>query len=193
MAGKKSFQPEQALDKAMGLFWNQGYEGTSIEELVQYMGLGRGSLYDTFGDKHALYLAALSRYFARYQGQAAELLQQTGPISEILERFFQAVIEELLSDPASRGCFLVNATIEMAPHDPKVNAIVQSALQEIEEGFYRLLIKAQVAGELSWTQDPHQLAHFLSGVLVSIRVLARGKRDRRVLQDVVKTALAVFH
>ena len=81
----------------------------------------------------------------------------------------------------------------MAPHDPEVNRIVQSALQEIEEGFYRLLIKAQVAGDLSWTQDPHQLAHFLSGVLVSIRVLARAKRDRRVLQDVVKTALAVFH
>ena len=193
MAGKKSFQPEQALDKAMGLFWKQGYEGTSIEDLVQYMGLGRGSLYDTFGDKHALYLAALSQYLAKYQAQAVEFLEQTGRLSEILERFFQAFIEELISDPARRGCFLVNASVEMAPHDPEVNTIVQSALQEIEEGFYRLLIKAQVAGDLSWTQDPHQLAHFLSGVLVSIRVLARAKRDRRVLQDVVKTALAVFH
>jgi TetR/AcrR family transcriptional regulator, transcriptional repressor for nem operon len=193
MAGKKSFQPEQALDKAMGLFWKQGYEGTSIEDLVQYMGLGRGSLYDTFGDKHALYLAALSQYLAKYQAQAVEFLEQTGRLSEILERFFQAFIEELVSDPARRGCFLVNASVEMAPHDPEVNTIVQSALQEIEEGFYRLLIKAQVAGDLSWTQDPHRLAHFLSGVLVSIRVLARAKRDRRVLQDVVKTALAVFH
>ena len=193
MAGKKSFQPEQVLDKAMGLFWKQGYEGTSIEDLVQYMGLGRGSLYDTFGDKHALYLAALSQYLAKYQAQAVEFLEQTGRLSEILERFFQAFIEELVSDPARRGCFLVNASVEMAPHDPEVNTIVQSALQEIEEGFYRLLIKAQVAGDLSWTQDPHQLAHFLSGVLVSIRVLARAKRDRRVLQDVVKTALAVFH
>ena len=193
MAGKKSFQPEQALDKAMGLFWKQGYEGTSIEDLVQYMGLGRGSLYDTFGDKHALYLAALSQYLAKYQAQAVEFLEQTGRLSEILEGFFQAFIEELVSDPARRGCFLVNASIEMAPHDPEVNTVVQSALQEIEEGFYRLLIKAQVAGDLSWTKDPHQLAHFLSGVLVSIRVLARAKRDRRVLQDVVKTALAVFH
>ena len=193
MAGKKSFQPEQALDKAMGLFWKQGYEGTSIEDLVQYMGLGRGSLYDTFGDKRALYLAALSQYLAKYQAQAVEFLEQTGRLSEILERFFQAFIEELVSDPARRGCFLVNASVEMAPHDPEVNTIVQSALQEMEEGFYRLLIKAQVAGDLSWTQDPHQLAHFLSGVLVSIRVLARAKRDRRVLQDVVKTALAVLH
>ena len=193
MAGKKSFLPEQVLDKAIDLFWKQGYEGTSIEDLVQCMGLGRGSLYDTFGDKHALYLAALSRYLAKYQGQVAEFLQQTGPLSELLERFFHASIEILLSDPARRGCFLVNATVDMAPHDPEVNTIVQSALQEMEEGFYRLLIKAQVAGDLSWTQDPHQLAHFLSGTLVSIRVLARAKLGRRVLQDVVKTALAVFH
>jgi TetR/AcrR family transcriptional regulator, transcriptional repressor for nem operon len=193
MAGKKSFLPEQVLNKAMDLFWKQGYEGTSIEDLLQDMGLGRGSLYDTFGDKHALYLAALSRYLAKYQGQVAEVLQQTGSLSEILERLFQAVIEELLSDPARRGCFLVNATVEMAPHDPEVNTIVQSALQELEEGFYRLLIKAQVSGDLSWTQDPHQLAHFLSGTLVGIRVLARGQQSRRVLQDVVKTALSVFH
>src|SRR5438045_8154707 len=181
MAGKKSFQPEQALDKAMGLFWKQGYEGTSIEDLVQYMGLGRGSLYDTFGDKHALYLAALSQYLAKYQAQAVEFLEQTGRLSEILERFFQAFIEELVSDPARRGCFLVNASVEMAPHDPEVNTIVQSALQEIEEGLYRLLIKAQVAGELSWRHDPHQLAHFLLATFVSLRVLARGQQDRRVL------------
>src|SRR5689334_17118832 len=193
MAGKKSFLPEQVLDKAIDLFWKQGYEGTSIEDLVQCMGLGRGSLYDTFGDKHALYLAALLRYLAKYQGQVAEALQQTGPLSEILERFFQACIEILLSDPACRGCFLVNATVEMAPHDPEVNKIVQAALQEMEEGFYRLLIQAQVAGDLSWTHEPHQLAHFLVGTLISLRVLARGKPDRCVLQDIVKTALSVLH
>jgi TetR/AcrR family transcriptional repressor of nem operon len=157
------------------------------------MGLGRGSLYDTFGDKHALYLAALKRYLAKYQGSVAALHKQTGSLSEILERFFQACLEDLLSDPAHRGCFLVNAAVEMAPHDPEVNKIVEAALQETEEGFYRLLIKAQVAGDLSWTLEPHQFAHFLLATLISIRALARAHQDRRVLQDVVKTALSVFH
>src|SRR5438477_9996335 len=118
MAGKKSFQPEQALDKAVGLFWKQGYEGTSIEDLVQYMGHGRGRLYDTFGDKHALYLAALSQYLAKYQAQAVEFLEQTGRLSEILERFFQAFIEELVSDPPCRSCFLVTASVDMSLHNP---------------------------------------------------------------------------
>jgi TetR/AcrR family transcriptional repressor of nem operon len=192
MAGKKSFLPDQALDKAMGLFWKQGYEASSVEDLVLCTGLGRGSLYDTFGDKHALYLAALKRYHAAFQGQVAVLQDQTGTLYEILESFFQTCIENLLNDPARRGCFLVNATLEMAPHDPEVNRIVQSALKEIEEGFYRLLIKAQVAGELAWTCDPHQFAHFLQGTLISIRVLARANQDRRVLEDMVKTALEMF-
>ncbi len=192
MAGKKAFQPEQALKKAMDLFWKQGYEGTSIEKLLQCMGLGRGSLYDTFGDKHALYLAALSRYLCENQQMFVELQQQTGPLAEILERFFQDSTECLLSDPGCRGCFLVNATVEMVPYDPEVNKLVQPALQEIEEAFYRVLIRAQVAGELSWTQDPHQLAHFLLGTFISIRVLARGKADRRVLQDIAKAAVSVF-
>jgi TetR/AcrR family transcriptional repressor of nem operon len=192
MAGKKAFLPDQALEKVMGLFWKQGYEGSSVEDIVQCTGLGRGSLYDTFGDKHALYLACLRRYLAAYRGKVVVLQEQAGSLPEILERFFQECIDDLLSDPARRGCFLVNATIEMALHDPEVNQIVQPALQEIEEGFYRVLIKAQVAGELAWTCDPHQFAHFLQGTLISIRVLARAHQDRRVLQDVVKTALLVF-
>jgi TetR/AcrR family transcriptional regulator, transcriptional repressor for nem operon len=192
MAGKKAFEPQRVLEKAMNAFWERGYEGLSIEDLVQSTGIGRGSLYGTFGDKHALYLAALDQYIAAVRAQTTALLDQPGTLQAVLGQLFQTQVDALLSDPARRGCFLVNASLEIAPHDPEVNAIVQSALQEFEEGLYRLLIKAQVAGELSWKHDPHQLAHFLLGTFVSLRVLARGQQDRRVLQDVVKTALTVF-
>jgi TetR/AcrR family transcriptional repressor of nem operon len=193
MAGKKTFLPDQVLDKAMNLFWRQGYEGSSIEDLVECTGLGRGSLYGTFGDKHAFYLAALKRYIAKYAPQHAALREQTGSLHDVLERYFQITIDGLLSDPERRGCFLVNASLEMASQDPEVNEIVQVALKEIEEGFYHLLIKAQVGGELDWTSDPHQLAHFLLGTLVSIRALARARQDRRILEDIVKTSLSMFH
>ncbi len=193
MAGKKAFDPQQVLEKAMNAFWERGYEGISIEDLVQCTGIGRGSLYDTFDDKHTLYLAALDRYIASASAQMTALLEQTGTPQEVLEQLFQTQVDILLSDPARRGCFLVNATVDMAPHDPEVHTIVQSTLQGMEEGLYRLLIKAQVEGSLSWKHDPHQLAHFLVGTLFSVRVLARGKQDRRVLEDVVKTALSVFN
>lgn len=192
MAGKKAFDPQRVLEKAMNAFWERGYEGLSIEDLVRSTGIGRGSLYDTFDDKHSLYLAALDQYIAAARAQTSALLDQPGTLQELLGRLFQTQVDVLLSDPARRGCFLVNASLEMAPHDPAVNTIVQSALQELEEGLYRLLIKAQVAGELPWRHDPHQLAHFLVATLVGIRVLARNKQDRRVLEDVVKTAVSVF-
>jgi TetR/AcrR family transcriptional regulator, transcriptional repressor for nem operon len=192
MAGKKAFEPQRVLEKAMNAFWERGYEGLSIEDLVQSTGIGRGSLYGTFGDKHALYLAALDQYITAVRVQTTALLDQTGTLQAVLGQLFQTQVDALLSDPARRGCFLVNASLEIAPHDPEVKSIVQAALQEFEEGLYRLLIKAQVAGELSWKHDPHQLAHFLLGTFVSIRVLARGQQDRRVLQDIVKTALSVF-
>src|SRR2546429_4399324 len=169
MAGKKAFDPQQVLEKAMNAFWERGYEGISIEDLVQCTGIGRGSLYDTFDDKHSLYLAALDLYIASVRAQTIDLLGQTGTLQEVLEQFFQTQLDILLGDPAHRGCFLVNAAVEMAPHDPEVNRIVQLARQEFEEGLYRLLIQAQVTGELSWIHDPHQLVHFLVGTLVSIR------------------------
>jgi TetR/AcrR family transcriptional regulator, transcriptional repressor for nem operon len=192
MAGKKAFHPDQALDKAMNLFWERGYEGSSVEDLVQCTGIGRGSLYDTFGDKHSLYLAALDRYCTMNHTYLIEFEQQSGPLRELLERFFMGYVDLLLSDPARRGCFLVNANIELAPHDPEVSQRVQTAYHEIEEVFYRRLIKAQAVDELPWTHDPHKLARFLLATLISIRVLARVHADRDMLRDIVKTALLVF-
>ena len=192
MTGKKAFVPEQALEAAMNLFWKQGYEASSIEDIVQSTGLGRGSLYDTFGDKHALYVAALQRYLTKIPVDITSYEQPERSLTETLEDYFQYWIEALLADSDRRGCFLVNATMEMAPHDTEISHITQSAFQVLEEKFYRLLINAQVRGELPWTYDPHRGAHFLSGILVSIRVLARAKQDRSVLQDVVKTAVSVF-
>jgi TetR/AcrR family transcriptional regulator, transcriptional repressor for nem operon len=193
MAGKKTFLPEKALEKAMNLFWERGYEGTSVEDLVQRTGLGRGSLYDTFGDKHALYLAALDRYCAWNAERMETFGQQSGSIQEVLQNLFQGYLEMLLDDPARRGCFLVNASIELAPSDSEVSQRVQAAHNGMEELFSSLLLKAQMAGELAWTYDAHQFARFFLGTLLSIRVLARAHAERSVLQDIVKTALLVFH
>jgi TetR/AcrR family transcriptional regulator, transcriptional repressor for nem operon len=192
MAGKKAFDPPRVLEKAMHAFWERGYESLSIDDLVQATGIGRGSLYGTYTDKHSLYIAALERYIATVRAQTMVLLEKGGTLQEVLQRLFHAQVDALLSDPARRGCFLTNASLEVAPHDPEVNKIVQLAYQELEEGFYRLLIKAQIAGEIAWKDDPHQLARFLVATLAGIRVLARVQHDRRTLQDVANTALSVF-
>ena len=193
MAGKKAFDPQQVLEKAMNAFWEQGYEGISIEDLVQCTGIGRGSLYDTFGDKHSLYLAALERYLVSISRQTTALLEHAGTLQEVLEHLLQAYIDGLLSDPARRGCFLVNASLEMAPHDPDVAQKVKAAYTGSEEAYAARLLKAQATGELDRTHDPQQLARFLLATLVSLRVLARTSVSRETLQDIMQTALSVFH
>src|SRR5438552_5889629 len=141
MAGKKAFDPHQVLEKAMNAFWERGYEGISIEDLVQCTGIGRGSLYDTFGDKHSLYLAALDRYLVSGQAQITALLNQAGTVQEVLEQLFQIYIDALLSDPNHRGCFLVNASLEQDPLVQRVNRILQFRLQEQERGFIGFLFR----------------------------------------------------
>jgi len=150
-------------------------------------------LYDTFGDKHALYLTALDQYCVSNAERLETFRQQSGPIQEVLQNLFQGYIDALLADPARRGCFLVNAGIELAPFDDAVSQRVQAAHKSTEEMFYYLLIKAQMAGELAWTYDAHQPARFLLGTLISIRVLVRAHAERSVLEDIVKTTLLVFH
>ncbi len=192
MAGKKTFQPELVLEKAMDVFWERGYEAVSIEDLVGCTGIGRGSLYDTFGDKHSLYLAAFDRYLRAARAQTVALLDWEGTLPEVLAHLFQTYIDVLLGDPARRGCFLVNASLEMAPHDPEVAQKVQAAYASIEDAFCTFLVTAQEAGEFDSTRDPRQLARFLMGTLVSIRVLARTNTPRGTLEDIARTAVSVF-
>ncbi|GCE29385.1 TetR family transcriptional regulator [Dictyobacter alpinus] len=189
MARPKEFNRDQVIDKAMDLFWEKGYEGSSVEDLVQCTGIGRGSLYDTFGDKHALYLIALDRYMGTSGGPLNNLQGQENSFRDALRNFFQDRIEEAFTGPTRYGCFMVNAGIELAPHDPEVAQKVQGGLDQTEEAFYHVLIKAQAAGELSWKANPHQLARFLLNTLLGIRVLSRANPDRQTLQDVVETAL----
>ena len=192
MARRKEFLPDQALEKAMNLFWKRGYEGSSIEDIVQCTGLGRGSLYDTFGDKHALYLAALDRYCIVGGEKLTTMRAQSGSTYTIFQDFFQGLIEEALADPERRGCFMVNAALEMAPHDPEVAQRVQSGLDATREAFYHVLIKAQASGELPWTCDPHQLSHYLLNAYLGLRVLSRANPDRRLLEDIKTTTLSIL-
>ena len=112
MARQKEFDRNEALQKAMEVFWSHGFEAASIQELVEHMGINRQSLYDTYGDKHALYLQALDRYREVEGRKMVELLEQPGSVKKNLRQLFEIAIEKALSN--RRGCFMGNATSELA-------------------------------------------------------------------------------
>src|SRR5467141_1819369 len=117
MGRHKEFDRAEALHKAMEVFWSRGYEAASIQDLVGAMGINRQSLYDTFGDKHSLYLSALETYRQEQEQNLLALLDPPGSIKQKLQMVCDKVIEESVTDKTHRGCFMNNAFVEMVPRD----------------------------------------------------------------------------
>jgi TetR/AcrR family transcriptional repressor of nem operon len=187
MARTKEFRPEAALDAAMHLFWLNGYGATSMRDLLDGMGIGRGSFYDTFGDKHALFLAALDRFEESRTGWIGEVLAGSG--LEGIEEVFRRTVEGMTGSEPRRGCLLANTAVELAPRDPEVAEKISRFVSRAEEAFAGALARAQEAGEIPEERDRRALARFLVSNLHGLRVLARAGTDRRTLEDAARVAL----
>jgi TetR/AcrR family transcriptional repressor of nem operon len=192
VARTKEFEPEKALTMAMDLFWRRGYEATSVHDLLEEMGIGRGSMYDTFGDKRALFLAALERYEETRVSRADEILEGSASAVEGIRRLFETTIEGLVSYEPRRGCLLANTAVELAPHDEQIARRISCYVRRTEDAFERALVRGRATGEIPADKDPKALARFLVSTLHGVRVLARAGVDRAVLDDSVRTALEVL-
>lgn len=191
MARRKEFDQNKVLDKAIELFWRQGYHATSIQHLVTHLGISRSSLYDTFGDKHSLFLSALARYAQQRSSQAK---QTTGrkPGREAIELFFERLVEHAVNDSLDRGCFMVNSTTELAANDDEVANEACNNRCDFEALFYQLLVSAQANGEVSAKHDARALARFLFNAMQGLQVTAKTRPERQVLEDIVLVTLSVL-
>ena len=187
MPRTKEFRPEEALDAAMQLFWCRGYGATSMRDLLDAMRIGRGSFYDTFGDKRAVFLAALDRFETARTSWVYEVLEGSG--ADGIEEVFRRSVEGLVGFEPRRGCLLANTAVELAPHDPEVAARISRYVRRTEVAFAGALLRAREAGEIPAESDPNALARFLVTNLHGLRVMARAGSDRRTLEDAARVAL----
>ena len=192
MARHKEFNRDDALQKAMVVFWSRGYEAASIQDLVKHMGINRQSLYDTFGDKHALYLQALDCYREVESRKVFDLLERSGSVKKSLRRLFAGVVEGSLCDRERRGCFTGNAMSELAGRCKKTAARTCSNMAAAEGAFYRALLRGKKEGELKRVRDPRAVARFLYSNLQGLILMAKATQDRETLEDVVKVTLSVL-
>lgn len=190
MARTKEFDPDAALQRALELFWERGYEATSMNDLVAHLGIARASIYGTFGGKHDLYVRALERYLD--QRKVVEKLSQPGPALPAVRAFIDSYVEESLDDQRRRGCMVVNTAVELAPRDPVMARRVMSSWDELETALASALIRARAQGEIGADKDPHALARFLLVLMQGIRVLGRADPDPRRLRDAVDQAMAAL-
>jgi len=186
LARTPEFNQEQVLDAALQAFWQKGYEATSLPDLLEATGLARQSLYNTFGDKRALFLASLRRYADVGLGQLSEALEG-GSVRAAIRGVFDDVLHCAERD---RGCFLVNATTELLPRDPEVGRLVASAMARQERALAEALRRGVRQGELHLgPRRIEQTARFLVGALQGLRVMVKAMPDSPALQDVVAVAL----
>ncbi|MFD6292926.1 TetR/AcrR family transcriptional regulator [Streptomyces sp. NPDC060205] len=185
MARPKEFDPEAALRDAVTLFWRQGYEATSVADLVDHLGVGRPSLYATFGTKHQLYLRALDVYAQERVALDLELLSQPGPVLPVVRRWIQRYADEVEADEQRLGCFAVNAAAELLPGDAEVARIVEGAWGATEAALTAALLRARAQGELPEGREPRALARCLLTLLHGIRVSGKRHQDRTHLGDVL--------
>lgn len=191
MGRHKEFDQDEALHKAMELFWSRGYNAASIQDLVKHMGINRQSLYDTFGDKHALYLQALDRYGEVEGRRIFDLLEQPGSVKKTLRQLFEGVVEGSLCEGQRRGCFMGNAMSELAGRCKETAARTCTNMAATEGAFYRVLLRGKKEGELKAVRDPRAVARFLYSSFQGLVLMAKATRDRETLEDVVKVTLSV--
>lgn len=189
MPRTKEFEPEAALHSAMELFWRNGYEATSMRDLLEGMGIGRGSFYDTFGDKRSVFLAALDRFERTRTAWVIEALEGSEPPLESIRYVFERTVDGLVGFEPRRGCLLANSAVELAPHDPEVAERISSYVKRTEEAFEQALQRAGTIRKGRKHKDPRALARFLVNNLHGIRVMARAGADRETLEDAVKVVL----
>lgn len=189
MPWEKSFNIDKTLDNAMRMFWSRGFEATSMQDLTQGMGINRGSLYDTYGDKRSLFIAALKHYDTGYRKtRLAELEREYTPKGAI-EALFLDWIDIVTTDADRRGCFLTNTALELSAHDAEIAAIVATSQKETEQFFRRQIKRDQSTGEIDQNLDATHTARLLLAALIGLLVLARSRPERALLKSIANSAM----
>ena len=190
MPRQKKFCVENVLEKAMVAFWDRGYHGTSLQSLVEYMGVNRASLYDTFDDKYSLFLDSLHAYKIIYiKSYLANQAKKHTPRQAIINYF----LDMILKAEERNGCLIVNTALEISPHDETVSQIVNEAFAYIEKNFFRKMIKkGQACGEISKTVVSTATAQALLSLLIGLCVLSRSNSSKPVMMAVVSQVKALL-
>ncbi|MFI2783781.1 TetR/AcrR family transcriptional regulator [Streptomyces sp. ALB3] len=193
MARTKEFDPDAALQAAVELFWQRGYEATSMADLVEHLGIGRASIYATFGNKHELYLKAMDRYSEGHDPILLAELSRPGPALPAV----RAVVRRFASEAGSpegrlHGCLITNTAAELAPHDSAAARRVEISWEHLEIPLHSALVRAQAQGELPEDRDPRALARMLLVLLQGVRVVGKASSDPARVRDAAEQALTLL-
>jgi TetR/AcrR family transcriptional repressor of nem operon len=185
----KQFNKEKVLEAASEIFKQKGYNGTSIDEILKATGLSRSSLYDSFKDKHSLYLEALEFYRTR-ETQAYESVSQKKLNGfQKVEWLFKEVVNHLVTNPNDNGCLMVNAAAEMSKHCEKTNQVICNNKENVQDLFASWLAEAEQSEVIKLSKPAKAYSPFLFNALCGLKVMSQSGASRNELNNVVKVTL----
>ncbi len=191
MPWEKNFDVDVALQKAGETFWSHGYEATSMRDLLEAMGIQKGSFYDTYGSKKAAYLRSLEQYAGNRFADFEKLVEGQGP-KQSLRTLIDAIFEDCISPEGHRGCMIVNCALELAHTDTAAQRTVQRTLEYHEQSYADLIRAAQGAGEIDAKLDADATAKALLAIVIGMRVFSRAGSSRATLRTLADQALGLL-
>lgn len=192
MARKKNFDETEVLEKALLLFWEQGYNATSIQDLVDHLGINRASIYDTWGDKHGLYLETLKHYRKFASTHLLKKLRSDKSAKEIVKDFLYDIVEDSVKDKTRKGCFLSNSATELGNCDQTIHDMFSENRVKMEAVLNELIKEGQEQGEFSTRHSSEAYARFVFNTAGGLRTLAKGTISEKELNEVVDVALSAL-
>jgi TetR/AcrR family transcriptional repressor of nem operon len=193
MARPREFDEERVLSAALEVFWSKGYEATSVQDLTEHMGIRKASLYNTFGDKRALFTRALTAYQREALGWYRGLLERPGPArAAIAGLFAQFGTTTTTKKAESKGCFCVNTLVELAPTDRTIARMLHRHDAQVTALFAEALERGKRAGEFPRNLETTATARFLQNALTGISVARKSGADPARLADIVRVTLSVL-
>lgn len=186
MPWEKSFDVSKTLDAAMQLFWEQGYQRTSMQDLIKTMGINPGSIYGTFGNKRELFIGALRFYQIRLNNWFEGLAAGNSPRQAILA-VFHTILKEKTENPGHcSGCLLVNTALEVAPHDAEISQLITESFASLTVFYRNQVLKGQVAGEINTALDVDMVVDSLVAMTLGLRVTMRLPQETNEISNVVR-------
>lgn len=192
MARPREFDEDIALELGMQVFWARGYEGATLNHLLDGMGLSKSSFYETFGSKHDLFIAALDLYNASVVEESAAALENATSGRKAITSYVDGIVATAGKEEADLGCFLVNCATEVAAFDGDALERIESGLGRYEKAFRTALKNAQQSREVAKKRDPRSLARVLTSGVCGMRVMAQAGAKRAALRDVAKSTLSLL-
>jgi AcrR family transcriptional regulator len=184
-----AYDPDKALEAAMQLFWQQGYEATSLHDLLKAMGLSKSSLYQGFGGKKELFLRCVNRYCEGVSVRlGARLAEAESGLDFIKGLLLQATVEAGQSD-CRRGCLLMNTASEFAQSDPEIAARISTGFDGLRGLLQNAILRGQAEGEIAATLNAQVLAGYLFSSLAGLKTVVKGGADEKQVREIVGVIL----